>query len=116
MPKVKPDQVIRHEVVLGRADRELLEGAVMAYQMNRIAEPLVKLLNDVTGLTAFLSILAALTGFTFLISDDLNANELIDVFLTQREQHIIKTGAQTGITAAAGPLDFIFEILFKGLK
>ena len=30
MPKVKPESVIRHEIVLGRADRELLAGAVAA--------------------------------------------------------------------------------------
>ena len=50
MPKVKPDQVIRHEIVLGRADRELLSGAVAAYQVNRISTPLVALLSDVSAM------------------------------------------------------------------
>ena len=31
MPKPKPDQIVRHEIVLGRADRELLDTAVTAY-------------------------------------------------------------------------------------
>ena len=50
MPKVKPDQVIRHEIVLGRADRELLSGAVAAYQVNRISTPLVALMSDVSAM------------------------------------------------------------------
>ena len=50
MPKVKPESVIRHEIVLGRADRELLAGAVAAYQVNRISTPLVALLSDVSAM------------------------------------------------------------------
>jgi len=50
MPKVKPDNVIRHEIVLGRADRELLSGAVAAYQVNRISTPLVALMSDVSAM------------------------------------------------------------------
>ena len=50
MPKVKPESVIRHEIVLGRADRELLSGAVAAYQVNRISTPLVALLSDVSAM------------------------------------------------------------------
>ena len=50
MPKVKPESVIRHEIVLGRADRQLLAGAVAAYQVNRISTPLVALMSDVSAM------------------------------------------------------------------
>ena len=59
MPKVKPDNVVRHEIVLGRADRELLEGAIAAYQINKISTPLVALLSDVSALLALATILEA---------------------------------------------------------
>ena len=62
MPKVKPDQVIRHEIVLGRADRELLTDVVTAYQINRIGTPLVNLLNDNTSLLVIAGLLEA-AGF-----------------------------------------------------
>jgi len=66
MPKVKPDQVIRHEIVLGRADRELLTDMVTAYQINRIGTPLVNLLNDNTSLLVIAGILEA-AGFIDVI-------------------------------------------------
>jgi len=66
MPKVKPDQVIRHEIVFGRADRELLTDVVTAYQINRIGTPLVNLLNDNTSLLVIAGILEA-AGFIDVI-------------------------------------------------
>ena len=50
MPKVKPDNVIRHEIVLGRADRELLDTAVTAYTANRVITPFTSLLSSTSGL------------------------------------------------------------------
>jgi len=66
MPKPKPDQIIRHEVVLGRADRELLTDMVTAYQINRIGTPLVNLLNDNTSLLVIAGLLEA-AGFIDVI-------------------------------------------------
>ena len=51
MPKPKPDQVIRHEIVLGRSERELIEGALVAYQVNKISTPLVALISDVSAMS-----------------------------------------------------------------
>ena len=39
MPKVKPDNVVRHELVLGRSERELLDTAVTAIAANRVLTP-----------------------------------------------------------------------------
>ena len=36
MPKPKPDQVIRHEIVFfGRSERELISDGLLAYQVNK---------------------------------------------------------------------------------
>lgn len=48
MPKPKPDNIIRHEIVLGRADRELIGDAITAYQVNKVLTPLVAGVSDVT--------------------------------------------------------------------
>ncbi len=65
MPKPKPDQVIRHEFVLGSVERKLLDDATTAYQVNRISTPLVALLSDVSAMVTLLSILATYLGFKY---------------------------------------------------
>lgn len=59
MPKVKPDEVIRHEIVLGRTEREMFETIVAGITFNRIATPTVALLSDVSALSAIILILEA---------------------------------------------------------
>ena len=48
MPKPKPDNIIRHEIVLGRSERELLDTMVTANTANKILTPLVAGMSDVT--------------------------------------------------------------------
>ena len=84
MPKVKPDNVVRHEIVLGRADRELLEGAIAAYQINRISTPLVALLSDASALLALAAILEA-TGIIDFIPDEIRQNLEGGLYSTYQE-------------------------------
>tara|TARA_Y100001970_G_C13685642_1_gene579847 strand:+ start:47 stop:547 length:501 start_codon:yes stop_codon:yes gene_type:complete len=50
MPKPKPDNIVRHEIVLGRAERELLDTATTAYTANRVITPFTSLLSSTSGL------------------------------------------------------------------
>ena len=43
MPKPKPDNITRHEFVLGRAERELLRDVQMSYSFSRIISPFTNL-------------------------------------------------------------------------
>jgi hypothetical protein len=43
MPKPKPNEVIRHEIVLGRAERQIIRDLQMSYTFNRVATPLTQL-------------------------------------------------------------------------
>ena len=43
MPKPKPDNIVRHEVVLGTAERQILRDAQTAYSINRIATPITNM-------------------------------------------------------------------------
>ena len=43
MPKPKPDEVIRHEIVLGRAEREIVRDLQLSYTFNRISSPFTNL-------------------------------------------------------------------------
>ena len=65
IPKPKPDQVIRHEIVLGRSERELISDGLLAYQVNRISTPLVALISDVSAMSLILGGLATYYGFKF---------------------------------------------------
>ena len=94
MPKPKPDQVIRHEIVLGSVERKLLDEATTAYQVNRIATPIVNLISDKDAIIVILSMIAAAgallglgVSFLFLVSDDLSIAGIIDAFVTQTNQH-----------------------------
>jgi len=110
MTKRKPDTVIEYRISLQDKEREILESAIGAYQVNRIMTPIVTLMNDVTGMAVFLTLVAALgfTGvaFTFvtaMLSTDSTAADLIDAFTTQRQQ-AIAAGAAVGIGGLSNPL------------
>ena len=55
-----PNQVIRHEIVLGKAERELVRNTLEAYQFKSYSTPIVAGLSDVT----FTATVAALLGLT----------------------------------------------------
>lgn len=78
MPKPKPDQVIRHEIVLGRSERELIEGALVAYQVNKIATPAVALISDNSAMIWILSIISGILGWKYILSPGLeNAADIL---------------------------------------
>jgi len=48
MAKMPPDQIIRHEIVLGRAEREIVRNTVESIQFRNFSSPIVAGLSDVT--------------------------------------------------------------------
>ncbi|NIP28053.1 MAG: hypothetical protein GWO38_30640 [Phycisphaerae bacterium] len=67
MPKPKPDEVIRHEIVLGRSERELLDTLVTANAATKVVvQPLVSMLSEPQALIALFAILEGL-GITDFI-------------------------------------------------
>ena len=96
----------------------MLESAIGAYQINRVATPLVELLNDVTGMATVLSIIAALgiTGvsFAFIVSDELSVAGLVDAFLSQRQQSALNLGIELGTSDIFGLTSFLQDFLGLG--
>ena len=96
MPKPKPDKVVRHEIVLGRSERDMVEGWCSSMTFRNIATPAVNLMNDVRWMITFLTLVGTLglTGvsFAFLASDDLSVAGVIDAFMTQRANAIEALG------------------------
>jgi len=118
MSRRKPDKVIEYRISLQDKEREILESAIGAYQVNRIMTPIVTLMNDVTGMVVFLTIIAALgvTGVTFtfltaMLVGDFTISDAIDQFATQRQQ-AIAAGAAVGIGGLSNPLTAWFITTF----
>ena len=60
MTKRKPDQVIEYRVSLQDKQSEQLDGLIAAYQINKVATPLVALLSDVSAMLVITGLLEAL--------------------------------------------------------
>tara|TARA_Y100001963_G_scaffold145225_1_gene218531 strand:+ start:1077 stop:1493 length:417 start_codon:yes stop_codon:yes gene_type:complete len=89
MPRLPVDgkKVVEHRITFGTKERDLMEGALAAYQFNRIATPILNALQDVSFLLFAGSVLAA---YKYIDADTWNA-------LTSG----IATGAATAEEAAA---------------
>ena len=76
MPKPKPTSIIRHEIVLGRTERAMLDPIIASLSFKNMAEPIVEILKDATALFALAGILEA-AGVIDYIPNDLK-QEIID--------------------------------------
>ena len=60
MPKPKPDNIVRHEIVLGRTERDMLDTVIAGMTFNRVMVPVVDLLKDVSALSVIILFLEAM--------------------------------------------------------
>ena len=65
IPKPKPDQVIRYEVVLGSTERQILKDMRTAYAFNRVSTPIVDLLEDIASSPRALATFLTLLGMFY---------------------------------------------------
>jgi len=101
MPRPKPDQIIRHQIVFGEADRKILDGFKDAHVLTSLSNTFVKLINDVTGTATFLALIAAsgILGVTFIFTASSVAlaaggTSVFDEFFTQLKGERDKAGAE----------------------
>jgi len=99
MPKPKPDQTIRHEISLSRPTQDLLSDAVVAYQINKVATPLVSLLSDASAMLIVAGLLEAY-GITDLIPNTVYDDIVGGIYDTY----------QGGMAAIEGALEFAEEV------
>lgn len=114
MPKAKPDKVVVHRLELQDTERDLLSGLSTAIMFNRIADPVVKLLNDVTGTVTLLTLIGAsglLAGLTFTFIFDPEAiMGPLEQFQKQLEE--AKERAElVGEAATRGPLWGLIDLI-----
>ena len=96
MPKPKPNQVIRHEIVLSRPLQDTVDGLVGSQQFKNFADPSVRLLNDITGFATFLGIVSALgiSGivFDYVYGEERTPLEVFNNWALQRANALLKAG------------------------
>jgi len=95
MTKRKPDQVIEYRVSLQDKQSEQLDSMIAAYQVNKIATPLVALLSDVSAMAIIAGILETL-GIINIIPDDIIKQ--------------IKEGIYEEFAPAMSAIDFALEV------
>jgi len=110
VPKPKPDEIIRHEIVLGRTEREMMETVIAGITFNRVATPAVALLSDVSALSTIILILEA-TGVIDLdrgifgdLLDQLNAGAFTTFQELQEAAEKALALYEAGIEFAEDPL------------
>lgn len=79
MPKPKPDKIVRHELVLGRAEREMLDAAVMAIILQNGTKSVGNLVTPFTtaskeGIVLMLSALSVIGAY-------MKRDEAADLFI-----------------------------------
>jgi len=65
-PKALPTQVIVHRIEFQESEREIIRDLAMAYQINKVSEPIVALVNDNTTMLLILAAAGAYLGFTYI--------------------------------------------------
>ena len=98
MTKRNPETVNEIRISLQDKQSQQLDDIVTAYMIGNVLPSVVSLMKDVTGMIVLLSILAGLIGFKFR-PVGLDVPDVIDEFLTQRQQAIA-----AGVIISAGPL------------
>ena len=98
MTKRNPETVNEIRISLQDKQSQQLDDIVTAYMIGNVLPSVVSLMKDVTGMIVLLSILAGLIGFKFR-PVGLDVPDVIDEFLTQRQQAIA-----AGVVISGGPL------------
>jgi len=108
MPKPKPTSIIRHEIVLGRTERAMLDPIIASLSFKNLAEPMVEILKDGTALLALAGILEA-AGVIDFIPNDLKQDIVDGVYDTVDDaMEAIENAAKVGV--AESPIGKGFKI------
>jgi hypothetical protein len=101
VPRPKPDQIVRHQIVFGEADRKILDRAIDSYTFSNFTKNAVTLMNDVTGMVTFLTLIGA-TGilgasFIFKVNPSAIAKSAVDVVIDEFRNQATEALEKKGI-------------------
>ena len=67
MPKPKPTSIIRHEIVLGRTERAMLDPIIASMAFKNISTPLFNIFQDVSGMVVLVWVFEKVTGIDIVL-------------------------------------------------
>jgi len=119
MPRSKADRTVIHRIELGGLERDLAQGALAAYQFNRISTPVVAGMSDVS----FMITLGALLTFFYpdiilpKAEDGIDAvTDAIKLGIQQGQERARAEREATGeatLDDATGPGDLVGRLIYN---
>ena len=118
MPKPKPDQVIRHEIVLGRSERELIKDFQLQLAAKNIATIGTEILKDTTALIALWTLISLFApGLKFTFNPNASPTEVIESGVAQyqnwEEQRVASGRYDEGASGLSGGVFNLLTNLFR---
>lgn len=84
IPKPKPDQVIRHEIVLGRSEREIIKDFQIQLAVKNFANVGTEILKDTTALIALFTLVSYFyPELKFTFPTDASPTEIVESGVVQ---------------------------------
>ncbi len=84
MPKPKPDQVIRHEIVLGRSEREIIKDFQIQLAVKNLTNVGTEILKDTTALIALFTLVSYFyPELQFTFNPDATPTEIVESGVVQ---------------------------------
>ena len=77
MPKPKPTSIIRHEIILGRVEKDMMETVIAAWSFNRVATPLFDIFKDVSGMAVLILVFEKVTGIDVVLPGEATVEQML---------------------------------------
>jgi len=103
LPRAKSDSYVTHRIELGVKEREMVEAALMGYNFNRVATPVVAGMSDVSFMLVVGSILTIFFPNIVIPSGVDQVDEIIKAIITGVEQ--AREEGYGGLSEGLGPFD-----------
>ena len=119
MPRSKADRTVIHRIELGGLERDLAQGALAAYQFNRISTPVVAGMSDVSFMITLGAILTIFYPDIVLpkAEDGIDAvTDAIKLGIQQGQERARAERAATGeatLDDATGPGDLVGRLIYN---
>lgn len=111
MPRLPVDgkKVVEHRITFGTKEREFIEGAIAAYQFNRVTTPIVAGMSDVSFMVVLAGILTAIYPEIIIPTGVSTIDEIIDAIIQGIKQNRENNPGDTFDVGDRSFLQYLFE-------
>lgn len=109
MPRAKSDSYVTHRIELGVKEREMVESALMGYNFNRVATPVVAGMSDVSFMLVVAGLMSAIFPEIIIPKGIEQADEIIDAIVQGIQQNRERNPDDTFDISDRGFWQYLFE-------